>query len=98
MQENEDGFYICNNCFFINKEIIIENKIENSIDRIIHNTGYMRKSHFRKVINQLNGRATMKIKIEIIDLIKNRIEIEKIKIINFYVIKNLLKKLKLKNI
>ena len=98
MQENEDGFYICNNCFFINKEIIIENKIENSIDRIIHNTGYMRKSYFRKVINQLNGRATMKIKIEIIDLIKNRIEIEKIKIINFYVIKNLLKKLKLKNI
>ena len=98
MQENEDGFYICNNCFFINKEIIIENKIENSIDRIIQNTGYMRMSYFRKVINQLNGRAAMKIKIEIIDLIKNRIEIEKIKIINFYVIKNLLKKLKLKNI
>ena len=96
MQENEDGFYICNNCFFINKEIIIENKNEISIDRIINSTGYMRMSYFRKVINQLNGRATMKIKIEIIDLIKNRIEIEKIKIINFYVIKNLLKKLKLK--
>ena len=96
MKETEDGFYICDNCFFINKNVINENKNENTIDRIVNNTSYMRMAYFKKVINQLNGRPTMKIKPEIIVLIKSRIEIEKIQIINFYVIKNLLKKLKLK--
>ena len=96
MKETHDGFFICDNCFYINKDIINENKNENSMDRIINNTSYLRQSYFKKIINQMNGRATMKIKQEIIDLIKNRIEIEKIEIITFSVIKNLLKKLKLK--
>ena len=79
MKENEDGFFVCEKCNSINTDIINENKKENNMDRIINNSCYLRLSYFKKIINQLNGRATMKIIPEVIQLIKNRIEIEKLK-------------------
>ena len=96
MKETEEGFFICNNCFFINKDIVNKNENDTGIDRIINHTSYLRQSYFKKVLHQLNGRPTMKIKREVIDLIKQRLEIEKITVITFAVIKNILKKLKLK--
>ena len=96
MNETEDGFFICSNCFFINRDNVNKNENETGIDRIINHTSYLRLSYFKKVLHQINGRPTMKIKKEIIYLIKTRLEIEKITVINFSVIKNILKKLKLK--
>ena len=96
MKETEYGFFVCEKCNSISKNIINENKNENNMDRIINNSCYLRLSYFKKIINQLNGRATMKISTEVIQIIKNRIEIEKLKNINYYIIKELLKKLKLK--
>ena len=96
LRETEDGFYICNICSFINTNRINENKNDISLDRITNNSCYLRLSYFKKIINQLNGRPTMKIKPEIIQIIKDRIDIEKIQIINYNVIKELLKKLKQK--
>ena len=93
MKQSDEG-YVCDNCCYISHDII-DNSRDVHIDRI-STTSYLRLSYFRKTINQLNGRSTMKICHNVMELIKKRIEIEKIEIINYIVIKQLLKKLKLK--
>ena len=93
MKQSDEG-YVCNNCFFISHDII-DNSRDGHNDRIT-TTSYLRISYFKKTINQLNGRCTMKICNNIMEIIKKRIEIEKIEIINYTIIKQLLKKLKLK--
>ena len=90
---SEEG-YICKKCCHMNINLISQSQ-EVTIDRI-YTTSYLRLSYFKKNLNQLNGRSTMKIKPHVIQSIKNRIEVEKIEIITFSVIKELLKKLKLK--
>lgn len=83
MKENDDGFFVCEKCNSINKNIINENKNENNMDGIINNSCYPRLSYFKKILNQLNGRATMKILPGVIQTIENRIKIEKLKNIKF---------------
>lgn len=80
MKENDDGFFVCEKCNSINRNIINENKNENNMDRIINNSCYLRLSYFKKILNQLNGRATMKILPGVMQTLENRIKIEKLKI------------------
>ena len=53
--ETDDGFYICNNCSFINKDIINENKNDVPLDRITNNSCYLRLFYFYSIFNYLNN-------------------------------------------
>ena len=89
----------CTKCFSINK-LLIDNSCNtnnnSNINNIITDNSYKRIIHLKKILNQMNGKNTMKIPNTIIDDIRNRMKIQKIELLNYDILYDILKKLKLK--
>ena len=89
------------NCFSINK-ILIDNSCNNnnsnnnSYNNITIDNSYKRIIHLKKILNQINGKNTMTIPINITDDIRNRMKLQKIELLNYDLLYDILKKLKLK--
>ena len=88
----------CTKCFSINK-LLIDNSCNtnnsSNINNIITDNSYKRIIHLKKILNQMNGKNTMKIPNTIIDDIRNRMKIQKIELLNYDILYDILKKLKL---
>ena len=88
----------CTSCFSINKILIDNscNNINNNSNIIITDNSYKRIIYLKKILNQMNGKNTMSIPINIIDDIRNRMKLQKIELLNYELLYDILKKLKLK--
>ena len=88
----------CTSCFSINKTLIDNscNNINNNSNIIITDNSYKRIIYLKKILNQMNGKNTMSIPINIIDDIRNRMKLQKIELLNYELLYDILKKLKLK--
>ena len=95
----ENGYLYCNLCFhfipYISNSTSQQFQISEKIG-IINNTCYKKINHFIKIINQYRGINTMKIHLDDLCKIKNRIEKERIDKLDHWIIKSILRKLNLR--
>ena len=88
----------CTKCYSINK-LLVDNSCNtnnNNNNNTITDNSYKRIIHLKKILNQMNGKNTMKIPNTIITDIRNRMKLQKIELLNYDLLYDILQKLKLK--
>jgi len=96
IQIEEDNNFVCNHCGVIEIGLVTNDKTYKEPPKEISYYSYQKINHFKEIIAQFQGKETINISNEVIQIIKNQVKKERISIENldnYELMKNILRKL-----